>query len=114
VTRIAVDLNVRVRGDLTYSGLEDLEGDLPLDGMVEVYEPESDIVGVGRVVDIDEDARLIYLAVDWASLRPRTLPGNAVFISSVRTYSGVGTVEVVNRALTAARLVTAVPTQVAI
>lgn len=79
MTRIAIDLNVRVRGNLTYSGFEDIEGDLPLDGWVEVYEPESDIVGWGRVVEIDEDTRLVYLEIEWAALRPRgSVAGSSV------------------------------------
>lgn len=69
MTRIAIDLNVRVRGDLTYSGFEDIEGTLPADGLVEVYEPESGVRGRGRVVDVDDQAELVYLEVDWPGLR---------------------------------------------
>lgn len=68
MTRIAIDLNVRVRGNLTYSGLDDVEGSLPRNGLVQVYEPESGLVGRGRVVEVDEDTQLVYLQVDWNSL----------------------------------------------
>lgn len=89
MTRIAIDLNVRVRGNLTYSGFEDIDGDLPLPGMdVEVYEPESGMVGVGRVADLDEEHRLVYLQVDWAGLRlptATTVPGNGVLVQIAQT-----------------------------
>lgn len=70
MTRIAIDPNVRVRGHLTYAGFEDVYGDLPLDGMVEVFEPEAGICGSASVVEVDTENSLIYLEVDWASMRP--------------------------------------------
>jgi excisionase family DNA binding protein len=52
---------------------------------VEVYEPETGLVGHGRVTDVDATRRLVYLAVDWTGLhelepaperpRPRVVPG---------------------------------------
>ncbi len=70
MTRVEIDLDVRVRGNLTYSGFEDVQGELPAEGhTVEVVEPESELVGQGRVVEIDEERRLVYLEVDWAGLR---------------------------------------------
>lgn len=75
MTRIAIDLNVRVRGNLTYSGFEDIEGERPDEGApVRVHEPESGLVGTGRVIEVDKENELIYLEVDWASLGPQTLP----------------------------------------
>jgi hypothetical protein len=93
VTRIAIDLNVRVRGNLTYSGYEDIDGDLPSDGAVEVYEPESGLIGLGRVVERDDERRLVYLAVDWSSLRARpaldfAIPGNGVIVHYAPTFGG--------------------------
>lgn len=69
MTRIAIDPNVRVRGNLTYAGFEDVYGDLPLDGQVEVFEPEAGICGSALVVEVDTVNSLIYLDVDWSSLR---------------------------------------------
>ncbi len=69
--RIAIDVNVRVRGNLTYSGFEDIDGEPAVAGAsVEVYEPESGLAGTGRVVELDVERELVYLEVDWASLRP--------------------------------------------
>ncbi|MEU4224258.1 hypothetical protein AB0F17_08195 [Nonomuraea sp. NPDC026600] len=71
--RARIDPNVRVRGDNTYTGFEDVEGeaaDLHLGEVVTVYEPESGLRGFGSVVDVDLDRRLVFLAVDWSSLRP--------------------------------------------
>lgn len=71
-TRIAIDPNIRVRGNATFAGFEDVQGSpVHLGAIVEVFEPESGIVGIGEVVEIDEDRKLIFLAVDWASLKPR-------------------------------------------
>lgn len=93
MTRIAIDLNVRVRGNLTYSGYEDIEGDLPLDGVVEVYEPETGVSGPGRVVEVDEESRLVYLEVDWTRLKLQPtldllVPGGGIVVHYVPTFGG--------------------------
>ena len=69
MTRIEIDLNVRVRGNWTFSGLEDADGPVVVGDIVEVYERESGLAGPGRVEDVDEAARLIYLSGDWGTLR---------------------------------------------
>ena len=76
-TRIAIDPNVRVRGNGTYAGFEDVEGLPVVGGPVEVWEPESGVRGSGLIREIDRNRRLIYLDVDWASLTlraPETAP----------------------------------------
>jgi len=67
--RVEIDLNVRVRGNWTFSGLEDTSGPVEAGQVVEVFEAESGLSGPGIVEEIDEDRRLIYLSVDWAALR---------------------------------------------
>ena len=70
-TEILIDPNVRVAGNETFSGFEDVIGDLPAEGArVRVREPESNIVGQGVVTRVDERDRLIYLAIDWSKLAP--------------------------------------------
>ena len=70
-TEILIDPNVRVAGNETFSGFEDVVGDLPSEGAhVRVREPESNIVGQGVVTRVDEGDRLIYLAIDWSKLAP--------------------------------------------
>jgi hypothetical protein len=66
--RIAIDPNVRVRGNQTYAGLEDVEGAVTVGSKVEVYERESGLTGPAEVTDVDTERRLIYLAVDWTRL----------------------------------------------
>lgn len=73
-TRIAIDPNVRIRGNATFAGLEDVEGPLHLGLMVEVFEPESDLSGIGEVVEVDAERRLVFIRVEWSSLRPRLRP----------------------------------------
>ena len=68
-TRIAIDPNVRVRQNETYAGFEDVDGLLQIGTTVEVWEPESGIAGHGRITEIDWDRALVYLSVEWASLR---------------------------------------------
>jgi hypothetical protein len=73
-TRVQIDLNVRVRGNQTFAGFEDVE---PREAVSEdligahviAYEPESGVSGDGRVTEIDPASRLVYLDVDWRSLR---------------------------------------------
>lgn len=76
--RVAIDLNVRVRGNQTYAGLEDADGDLAPGDDVEVYEPETGLAGPARVIEVDNERHLVYLAVDWGQLRepepPRRRP----------------------------------------
>lgn len=67
-TRIAIDPNVRVRGNGTYAGFEDVDGPIAIEESVEVYEPESGLTGKGKVTEIDAERKLVYLSVDWSSL----------------------------------------------
>lgn len=69
MTRVEIDLNVRVRGNWTYTGLEDADGPVEVGDIVQVFEPESGLEGHGRVEEVDEARQLIYLSVDWASVR---------------------------------------------
>lgn len=75
--RIAIDLNVRVRGNQTYASFADVEGDLVLGERVEVHEPESGLVGLGRVADVDPKRELVFLDVDWSSLHESTTVARA-------------------------------------
>lgn len=68
MTRVEIDLNVRVRGNWTFSGMEDADGPVAVGDVVEAYEAESGLVGPGRVEDVDEARHLIYLSVDWDAL----------------------------------------------
>jgi hypothetical protein len=79
--RIAIDLNVRVRENQTYSGFENVRvpgasADDPVDTRdikpgtaVIAFEEESGIIADATVTAVDEEARLVYLAVDWGSFR---------------------------------------------
>lgn len=79
--RIAVDLNVRVRGNQTYAGFEDVRipraaADDPVDlavikpgTPVTAFEEETGITADAKVTAVDEEARLVYLEVDWSSFR---------------------------------------------
>ena len=68
-TRVEIDLNVRVRGNDTFVGFDDLSGPVSVGELVEVYESESGVSGEGRVTEIDGDRELVYLSVDWPSLK---------------------------------------------
>lgn len=74
VTRVEIDPNVRVHGNLGRAGLEDADGPLTVGQDVTVYEPESGLTGPGRVVRIDTDKQLVFLAVQWSELRPAEAP----------------------------------------
>ena len=72
---IVIDPNVRVEGGRTYAGFEDVVGgfvgDLRPDMPVTVAEEEADLIGEATIHSIDRDRQLIYLTVEWSSLRPR-------------------------------------------
>lgn len=67
--RIAIDLNVRVRGNQTYSAIDDADGPLAIGDKVLAVEPETGIVTGATVTDISHELGFVYLAVDWDSFR---------------------------------------------
>lgn len=77
-TVIAIDPNVRISGNETYAGFEDLLdgslGDLQTGEQVTVCEPEAGLIGDGSIRRIDHLRQLIYIAVDWKSLRVGASP----------------------------------------
>lgn len=78
--RIAIDPNVRVEGNQTYGGFEDLFGDvdvLQVGDWLTVMCQETDIEGNAKVTRIDHESRLIYLAVDWKTLAPPSSVGTS-------------------------------------
>lgn len=88
MTEIMIDPNVRVSGGLTFSGYEDVRGPMPIPGQqVLVREPEANLVALGTVDRIDENDRLIYIAVDWAQLAPDQIPTPDEFMGILR-HSG--------------------------
>ena len=74
-TRIEINPNLRVDGDLTMADLdEDVFGDPPRPMQaVEVFESSSGLVGRGWVTSVDQQERVVTLCVDWANLK---LPGD--------------------------------------
>jgi hypothetical protein len=67
--RVAIDLNVRVKGNQAMAGFEDASGMVAMGDEVEVYEPESGLHGPAVVNEIDDSKRLIYMITDWRALR---------------------------------------------
>jgi hypothetical protein len=75
--RVTVDPNVRVRGNQTFSGLEDADGPLAAGDKVLAVWEETGRVTDAEVTDVDEDKRLVYLAVDWRGFRGDDPEGTA-------------------------------------
>lgn len=67
--RVAIDLNVRVRGNQTYAGFEDADGPLAAGDKVAAFEAEAGVQADATVTEVDEGRRLVYLAMDWHSFR---------------------------------------------
>jgi hypothetical protein len=88
-TRISIDPNVRVRGNDTFVGLEDVTGPLTVGREVEVYEEEADVVGVGYVTEIDVTKSLVFLSVNWSSLQDASAVATAP-VPSVAAISQPG------------------------
>ncbi|MGV9710872.1 hypothetical protein ACWDTI_09430 [Gordonia sp. NPDC003424] len=87
-TQVAIDPNVRVAGNETFSGFEDIRGPRPAEGdRVIVTVEETDVVGFATVTRVDDSDQLIYLAVNWSELAPaeRLSPGDLV----ERVQSGI-------------------------
>lgn len=74
---IEIDLNVRTRNNETYSGIEDADARVHVGQAVYVTEPEDGIIGDATVSRLDHARDLIYLAVDWSSLREIDDPDSA-------------------------------------
>jgi hypothetical protein len=96
MTEIMIDPNVRVAGDLTFSGFEDVLGPMPTEGKtVLVREPEANLVAAGVVKRVDNADSLIYIAVEWDKLAPDVLltpaelPGVAPFAETWTTSQRV-------------------------
>lgn len=78
-TRIVIDPNIRVRGNLTLADSGDVSGPMPEVGDdVVAVEAESGLHGPACVVDIDRDRDLIYLSVDWLAWWDSTPEGGTV------------------------------------
>lgn len=92
--RVEIDLNVRVRGTGTYTGLENVYGGpVQPDDYVTVFESETGVEGNGRVTEVDHERRLVYLVVDWASMSEPEggdAAGLAAFLTSARLSVGGG------------------------
>lgn len=69
ITRVQIDPNIRVENNWTFAGEEDVLGPIIEGADVEVFEPEADLVGVGRIERYDPEYGLVYLSVDWPSIR---------------------------------------------
>jgi hypothetical protein len=69
---IEIDPNVRVRGNATYAGLEDVIGPVEVGREVTVRESEAGVLGTGRVTQIDTERELVYLSVEWSNLHVAT------------------------------------------
>src|SRR3954470_4192782 len=68
--RVRIDPNIRVRGGQTFAAPGDYETPIAIGQRVRVYEEESGLEGDAVVTDFDEDKQLLYLKVDWPSLKP--------------------------------------------
>jgi len=88
--RVEIDLNVRVQGNATYTGFEDVQGKIALGDEVVVFESESGVEGTGRVTDIDFRRQLVYLAVDWESLQPDGVEDREPSVSAAGEVGNAG------------------------
>lgn len=69
MTRIEINPNLRVKGNQTVAEFSDVyEGTPRVGARVTVFEQESGLVGDGIVTEISDDG-LIYIHVDWSSLK---------------------------------------------
>lgn len=88
MTEIMIDPNVRVAGDLTFSGFEDVLGPMPTVGQtVLAREPEANLVATGVVTRVDRADELVYIAVNWSELAPDRLLSPAELLGVARTWS---------------------------
>lgn len=75
--RIAIDPNVRIENNWTFTGFGDVFGDvdaLEPDDWVTAMWQETDHIFDAKVVCLDFERRLITLAVDWKSARKDDVP----------------------------------------
>jgi hypothetical protein len=86
--RISIDPNVRVENNWTYSGFEDVFGDVhllnPGDWVTAMW-AETDQIFDAKVVCLEFERRIITLAVDWKSVRVDQRP---IIVGTVTISSG--------------------------
>lgn len=65
---VRIDPNVRVKGNRTFSGFEDIVDGVPLRAEEEVlaWEEESNVMWPAVVYDLDFGKKLVYLTVAWS------------------------------------------------
>jgi len=68
-TYVEIDPNVRVRDNWTFTREEWVLGPITVGANVRVVESEIGLIGNGRIEEYDEEQGLVYLSVDWESLR---------------------------------------------
>lgn len=87
VVTVRIDLNARssAEGGATVALLADVVGEVVPGAQVRVEEPEDGLVGNATVVKVDHRAGLVYLDVDWSSLREVIRRG--VTVAPVWRYS---------------------------
>ncbi|MDP9075349.1 MAG: hypothetical protein M3N98_14540 [Actinomycetota bacterium] len=66
---VTIDPTVRVRGDGTCVSFDRVIGPMDIGTDAMVIDPVSGHVGDGQITDVDQEAQLVYLTVDWDSLR---------------------------------------------
>jgi hypothetical protein len=82
--RILIDPNVRVRDNQTFVSMKQVQGVVVTGASVEVYEEETGAVGAASVTEVDSTRGLVYLAVDWPSLR---VPKQSILANYVSSWS---------------------------
>jgi hypothetical protein len=65
---ITIDPSVRVRDDQTCAKFEAVVGPMVVGQPAMVLDPQSGRVGDGEITEVDHDAGVVYLSVDWDSL----------------------------------------------
>lgn len=93
---VTIDQDVRARGRDTYVPFDDVIGGLGEGEQVVVVDRETGFVGDGRITSIDDEAKRVYVTIEWETLHaiPEAEPpapgegGGTDFESSPEKFGG--------------------------
>lgn len=95
LTSAEIDINTRKRGNGSFTAFEDIDGPVAIGATIQVFDPNANVEGRAVVTEINAEHGIVFLSVDWSSLRQRSTciepvePG--AYTADLQVWTGTGT-----------------------